>query len=52
MLFVTYINDLGDNVINILSKFANDTKIYGIVDSEKGCLSLQHALDQLGKWDK
>ena len=49
LLFVIYINDLDDNVANWISKFADDTKIGGVVDSEEGFQSLQRDLDQLEK---
>eukprot|EP00061_Rhincodon_typus_P003182 g19470.t1 len=35
LLFVIYINDLDENVQGMISKFADDTKIGGIVDSEE-----------------
>ena len=47
LLFVIYINDLDENMV---SKFADDTKIDGIVDSEGSYLQLQWDLDQLGQW--
>ena len=50
LLFVIYINDLDDNIGGMVSKFADDTKIGGIVDSEEGYLRLQQDLDQLGQW--
>ena len=34
----------------MVSKFADDTKIGGIVDSEKSYLQLQRDLEQLGQW--
>ena len=34
----------------MVSKFADDTKIGGIVDSEESYLRLQRDLDQLGQW--
>lgn len=36
LLFVICINDLIDNEVNIVSKFAVDTNIGGIMDSEEG----------------
>ena len=50
--FVIYINDLNENIGGMVSKFADDTKIGGIVDSEEGYLGLQWDLDQLGQWDE
>ena len=50
LLFVIYINDLDENVQDMISKFADDTKIDGIIDSEEGYQKLQQDLDQLGKW--
>ena len=35
LLFVIYINDLDANIGGMVSKFADDTKIGGIVDSEE-----------------
>ena len=49
LLFVIYINDLDENIGGMVSKFADDTKIGGIVDSEEGYLGLQMVLDQLGQ---
>lgn len=52
-LFVKYINNLEDNVVN---EFANDTEIGDIADSEGNYLSLQQDLDSWedrprnGKW--
>lgn len=40
MLFVIYINDLDDGVVNWISKYADDTKIGGVVDNEVGFQSL------------
>ena len=49
LFFVIYINDLDENIGGMVSKFADDTKIDGIVDSEEGYLGLQRHLDQLGQ---
>lgn len=49
LLFVIYIYDLYDNVVNVATKFADDNKIGGRVESEEGYLSLQQDLDQLGR---
>ena len=50
LLFVIYINNLDENLVGMVSKFADDTKIGDIVDSEGGYLGLQQDLDQLGQW--
>ena len=50
LLFVIYINDLDENLVGMVSKFADDTTIGGIVDSEEDYLGLQRDLDQLGQW--
>ena len=41
LLFVIYITVLDENIGGMVSKFADDTKIGGIVDSEEGYLGLQ-----------
>jgi len=50
LLFVIYINDLDENAQGMISKFADDTKVGSIVDSEERYQKLQQDLDQLGKW--
>ena len=47
---IIYINDLDENIGDMVSKFADDTKIGGVVDSEESYLRLQWDLDQLGQW--
>ena len=49
LLFVIYIHDLDENIGGMVGKFADDTKIDGIVDSEESYLGLQRNLDQLGQ---
>jgi len=46
LLFAINSND----VVNWISKFADDTKIGDVLDSEEGFQSLQRYLDQLEKW--
>ena len=50
LLFVIVINGLDENLGGTVSKFAEYTRIGGIVDSEEGYLELQRDLDQLGQW--
>lgn len=45
LLFVNYINDLDNNIVNLVGKFTDDTRIGGIVVSEKGYLSLKQDID-------
>lgn len=51
LLVVIYINDLDDDVINVLSKFVDCTKIGDVLGkcTEKDDLRSQHDLDGLGK---
>ena len=48
LLFIIYINDLDENIRGMFSKFADDSKIGGIV--EESYLQLQRDLDKLGQW--
>eukprot|EP00061_Rhincodon_typus_P010066 g34065.t1 len=50
LLFVIYINDLDLNIEDMVSKFADDTKIGGVVDSQEGYLREQRDFDQMGWW--
>ena len=52
-LFVIFINPIDralENLAGFLSKFADDTKVGRVVDSEDDCMNLQRILDQLGAW--
>ena len=50
LLFVIYINDLEEDVAGLNSKFADDTKIAGVADSDEHCQRIQQDIDRLENW--
>ncbi len=52
LLFIIYINDLDNGVKSKLSKFANDTKLGGEVDSRVGSDQIQESIDSCIDWAK
>ena len=50
LLFIVDINDLEENVAGLISKFADDTKIGGVVDSEEDCQRIQQDINRLETW--
>ena len=50
VLFLIYINDLDNNLISKLSKFADDTKLCKSINSLDDMHSLQNDLDRLHEW--
>ncbi|CAM4605496.1 unnamed protein product [Caretta caretta] len=52
VLFSIFINDLEDGVDCNLNKFADDTKLGGVVDTLEGRDRIQRALDKLEDWAK
>ena len=51
-LFNIYINDLPDVVYNMAKLFADDTKLYAIVNNDEERASLQNDIHRLVQWSK
>ena len=47
LLFLTYINDLDDNITSNVLKFADDTRVFRRVNNDGNKQHLQNDLDKL-----
>ena len=52
LLFLIYINDLDDNIISNVLKFADDAKVFRKVNTNGDKQHLQNDLDRLVKWSE
>ena len=50
ILFAIFVNDLDEDLFNKIMKFADDTKIWGVVDTDKDIMTMQEDLNRLEKW--
>ena len=50
LLFVIYINDLPDKIVNVTKLFADDSKITSSIKGEMDINKLQNELFAIGEW--
>ena len=50
ILFLVYINDLDDQLSSNVLKFADDSKLFRVVDNHLDGQRLQKDIDLLGEW--
>ena len=52
LLFLVYINDIDEAISTNILKFADDTKVFSVVASQRDINKLQGDLRNLCKWSK
>ena len=52
LLFLSYINDLDDNITSNVLKFADDTKVFRKFNTDGDKQHLQNDQDRLVKWSE
>ena len=52
ILFIIFINDIDNNILSKLSKFADDIKVGKVVNNETQAREFQNDLDKLYYWSK
>jgi hypothetical protein len=50
LLFIIYINDMSDSVVNLLKLFADDSKLVSVIKCEEDLVRLQQDLDKISEW--
>ena len=50
LMFLIYINDIGEHITSNLRLFADDSLLYCAIDIPQDCLALQEDLDKLSQW--
>ena len=52
LLFLIYVNDMEKNIDTQISKFADDTKLFGRASSDNQCAAIQMSLNSLIDWSE
>ena len=52
LLFILYVNDITDGVQSTLEMFADDSKLYRIIQNPCDTDTLQHDLNYISNWSK
>ena len=52
LMFLIYINDIGENVLSMLKLFADDCILYKAISSDEDCNELQNDLNTIYQWSQ